>query len=73
MRRPRALVALMALALLTAAHLALMTRLQQVTGKTIVTASTSVGTGDMSIPNRLKRGEVVDIVIVAQDLLKQLN
>jgi molybdate transport system substrate-binding protein len=56
----------------TAAHLALMTRLQQVTGKTIVTASASVGTGDMSIPNRLKRGEVVDIVIVAQDLLKQL-
>lgn len=56
----------------TAAHLALMPRLQQVTGKTIVTASTSVGTGDMSIPNRLKRGEVVDIVIVAQDLLRQL-
>jgi molybdate transport system substrate-binding protein len=56
----------------TAAHLALMPRLAALTGKTIVTASTSVGSGDTSIPNRLKRGEVVDIVIVAQDLLNQL-
>ena len=56
----------------TAAHLALMPRLATLTGKTIITASTSVGTGETSIPNRLKRGEVVDIVIVAQDLLQQL-
>ena len=31
----------------------------------IVTATTSVGTGETSIPNRLKRGEIADIVIVA--------
>ena len=31
-----------------------------------------MGTGDGSIPNRLKRGEMVDIVIVADDLLQQL-
>ena len=45
----------------TAAHLALIPQLERLTKKTIVTASTSVGTGETSIPNRLKRGEVVDI------------
>lgn len=56
----------------TAAYLALMPRLERLTKKTIVTATTSVGTGDKSIPNRLKRGEVADIVIVADALLRQL-
>jgi molybdate transport system substrate-binding protein len=55
----------------TAAHLALMPQLERVTGKKIVTASTSIGSGDTSIPNRLKRGEVADIVIVAQYVLRQ--
>lgn len=55
----------------TAAHLALMPQLAQLTGKKIITASTSVGTGENSLANRLKRGEVVDIVIVAETLLKQ--
>ena len=55
----------------TAAHLALMPQLERLTKKKIVTASTSIGTGEMSIPNRLKRGEVVDIVIVAEALLRQ--
>ena len=32
---------------------------------------TSIGTGDTSIPNRLKRGEVADIVIVADGVLRQ--
>ena len=56
----------------TAAHLALIPQLERLTKKTIVTASTSVGTGETSIPNRLKRGEIVDIVIVADTLLRQL-
>lgn len=56
----------------TAAYLELMPQLEQLAKKTIVTASTSVGTGEGSIPNRLKRGEVVDIVIVADTLLRQL-
>ena len=56
----------------TAAHLALMPQLAHLTKRKIVTASTSVGTGDGSIPNRLKRGEVVDIVIVADTLLREL-
>lgn len=40
----------------TAAHLALMPQLERLTMKKIVTASTSIGTGETSIPNRLKRG-----------------
>ena len=55
----------------TAAHLALIPQLERVTRKKIVTASTSIGTGETSIPNRLKRGEVVDIVIVAEAVLRQ--
>ena len=42
----------------TAAHLELIPQLERLTGKTVVTASTSIGTGENSIPNRLKRGEV---------------
>jgi molybdate transport system substrate-binding protein len=34
-----------------------------------VTAATSIGTGDTSIPNRLKRGEAVDVIIVADGVL----
>jgi molybdate transport system substrate-binding protein len=56
----------------TAAHLELVPKLETLTGKKIVTATTSVGTGDTSIPSRLKRGEVADIVIVADDLQRQL-
>jgi len=55
----------------TAAHIALIPPLERLTKKMIVTASTSVGTGENSIPKRLKRGEVVDIVIVADTLLRQ--
>lgn len=55
----------------TAAHLALIPQLEQLTKKKIVTASTSIGTGDGSIPNRLKRGEIVDIVIVADTVLRR--
>jgi molybdate transport system substrate-binding protein len=56
----------------TAAHLALIPQLERLTNKKIVTATTSVGTGENSIPSRLKRGEVADIVIVADALLRQL-
>lgn len=55
----------------TAAHLELIPRLEQLTNKKIVTATTSVGTGETSIPNRLKRGEVTDVVIVADGLLRR--
>jgi molybdate transport system substrate-binding protein len=55
----------------TAAHRALIPQLERLTQAKVVTASTSIGTGEMSIPNRLKRGEVVDIVIVSEGVLKQ--
>ena len=56
----------------TAAYLELIPQLERLTKKTIVTASTALGTGENALPNRLKRGEVVDIVIVADTLLRQL-
>ena len=55
----------------TAAYLELIPKLELLTGKKIVTAATSIGTGETSIPNRLKRGEAVDIVIVADAVLRQ--
>lgn len=55
----------------TAAHLTLVPQLERLTKKKIVTATTSVGTGDTSIHSRLKRGEVADIVIVAEGLFGQ--
>jgi len=55
----------------TAAHLALIPKLEALTKKKVVTASTSIGTGENSLPNRLKRGEVVDIVIVSDDMQQQ--
>ena len=55
----------------TAAHLELIPQVERLTKKKVVTASTSVGTGETSIHSRLARGEVVDIVIVAGALLSQ--
>jgi len=55
----------------TAAYKALIPQLEHMTGKTVVTVTTSIGTGDTSIPSRLKRGEVADIVIVADGVLRQ--
>src|SRR5512138_2955182 len=55
----------------TAAHLELIPQLERVTGKKVVTVTTSVGTGETSIASRLKRGEVADIVIVADTLQQQ--
>jgi molybdate transport system substrate-binding protein len=55
----------------TAAHLELIPQLERLTKKKIVTATTSVGTGETSIANRLKRGEIADIVIVAEGLFRQ--
>ena len=53
----------------TAAYLELIPRLELLTKKKLVTAATSIGTGESSIPNRLRRGEPVDVVIVADAVL----
>ncbi len=55
----------------TAPYLALIPQLELLTKKNIVTATTSMGTGRDSIPNRLQRGEPVDVVIVAEAALQQ--
>jgi molybdate transport system substrate-binding protein len=55
----------------TAAHLALIPKVEKLTGKKVVTVTTSIGTGDKSIPNRLKSREVADIVIVADHVLRE--
>ncbi len=53
----------------TTAYLELMPQLEALTKKKLVTAATSIGTGETSIPNRLRRGEAVDVVIVADGVL----
>jgi molybdate transport system substrate-binding protein len=53
----------------TAAYLEVLPRLELLTKKKMVTAATSIGTGENSIPNRLRQGEVVDVVIVADGVL----
>jgi molybdate transport system substrate-binding protein len=53
----------------TAAYLELIPRLETLTKKKFVTAATSIGTGEQSIPHRLQRGEIVDVVIVADAVL----
>jgi molybdate transport system substrate-binding protein len=55
----------------TAAHLQLIPEVEKLTGKKVVTVTTSVGTGETSIASRLARGEVADVVIVADDLQQQ--
>jgi molybdate transport system substrate-binding protein len=55
----------------TAAHLDLVPQLERITGRKVVTATTSVGTGETSIASRLKRGEAADLVIVAEPLQRQ--
>ena len=54
----------------TAAYLELISRLELLTNKKLVTAATSIGTRETSIPNRLRRGEPVDVVIVADAVLR---
>ena len=55
----------------TAALLSLLPAIESLIGRPVMLLSRSVGVGDSYIPNRLKRGEVADIVIVADDLLRQ--
>ena len=55
----------------TAADKLLIPELERLTGLTPVTVTTSIGTGDISIPNRLKRGEIADLVICSDNVLQQ--
>lgn len=55
----------------TAAHLSLIPAVERLTGMKVVTVTTSIGTGDTSIPNRLKRGEIADLVVVAEPVMRR--
>ncbi len=55
----------------TAAHLKLLPWVEQLTGKKVVTVTTSIGTGETSIAARLGRQEAVDLVIVADSVIDQ--
>jgi molybdate transport system substrate-binding protein len=55
----------------TGAHLALLPQVEQLTGQKVLTLTTSIGTGETSIPNRLKRGEVADVVIVVSKNMRE--
>jgi molybdate transport system substrate-binding protein len=56
----------------TAAYLELVPQFEGATKNRIVTAATSMGVGAESIPSRLKHGEAVDVVIVADSALDEL-
>jgi molybdate transport system substrate-binding protein len=56
----------------TAAYLELIPAYERATQDKLVTEATSIGTGANSIPNRLQRGERIDVVIVAGDVLDEL-
>jgi molybdate transport system substrate-binding protein len=56
----------------TAAYLELSPQFERDSRNQVVTVTTTMGTGAESIPNRLRRGEAVDVVIVADDALDQL-
>ena len=56
----------------TAAYLELAKDFERATKNKLITAATSMGTWADSIPNRLARGEAVDVVIVAADALDEM-
>src|SRR5262245_19199817 len=56
----------------TAAYLELAPGFEHTTKHKLITATTTMGTGAESIPNRLARGERADVVIVAAEALEDL-
>ena len=56
----------------TAAYLELIPQCERVTRDTLVTVTTTMGTGLAFIPSRLQRGEPADVVIVDDAALRQM-
>ncbi len=56
----------------TAAYQALAPSFERSANNKVITATTTMGTGAESIPNRLRRGETADVVIVAAEALDDL-
>ena len=55
-----------------AAHLELSPRCERATNHTVVTESTTTGVGLESVPNRIMRGDAVDVVILFEGLIRKL-
>ena len=55
-----------------APHLQLISPFERATKHKVVTDATSTGIGEDSIPNRLRRGELVDVVILADAAIDEL-
>ena len=68
-RQPAPEIRVMTSGAFTAAHLALAVEFERREAVRVVTAATSMGTGDTSIEARLARGETADVVIVDADAL----
>ncbi len=56
----------------TAAYLDLSPQFERISHDQVITVTTTIGTGAESIPNRLRRGEPAEVVIVADTVLDQL-
>lgn len=56
----------------TAAYQALIPMCGEAVGDTVITVTTTMGTGDASIPSRLERREAADVVMVDRDALDNL-
>jgi molybdate transport system substrate-binding protein len=56
----------------TAAYLALIPSCAEARGDRVVTAATTMGTGEASIPSRLQRREAADVVIIDRTALEDL-
>src|SRR5262245_16849123 len=54
------------------AHLQLSPVFEKMTKNKIVTAATSTGVGAEAIPNRVQRGEAVDVIILAAEAIDEL-
>ena len=57
---------------MAAAHLALLSQFERATGHTVVTDATSTGVGPDSIASRVRRGEPVDVLILARAAIDEL-
>ena len=57
---------------MAAAHLALVPQFERATGHMVITDATSTGIGRDSIASRGRRGEPVDVLILARDALDEL-
>jgi molybdate transport system substrate-binding protein len=65
-------VRVMSAGAMAAAHLALVSEFERVTGHKVITDATSTGLGKDSIANRVRRGDPVDVLLLARAALDEM-